>query len=335
MKKDYQVSVILPIYNAAKFLERSLGNLVKYDNPNLEIICVNDGSTDSSLEMIQDYASQDDRIKIIDKANFGYGHTMNKGLEMASGEYIAILEPDDYSDPQMYEKLYAAAKECDADVVKSNYFEFKQEDNSNQFFEVLADFQYNTVFNSQMNEHIFHMRPCIWTGIYRREFLFNHNIRFTETPGASYQDTAFAFKVWTAAERVLFVKDAYLHYCIDNEGSSVASKGKVFSICDEFMAIESFLNQYEKYRKFFKILQVLKLDTYVWNLDRISEEFKKEFADYIALEFIRADYLGFLDQSYFDEWRWERLQTLIWEYRNQRKSIKSQLKEKIKTIVKK
>ena len=166
------------------------------------------------------------------------------------------------------------------------------------------------------------MRPCIWSAIYKRTLLQDNNILFNETPGASYQDTAFAFKVWVCAKRVVFVKDAYLHYRIDNDNSSVKSSGKVFSICDEFQAIQAFLNQNKDFKNHFsKILQVLKLDSYNWNLQRIAPEFKEMFKDQIALEFIKADYDKFLDPSYFDADRWRLVQSFMNEYRSKEDHI--------------
>ena len=149
--------------------------------------------------------------------------------------------------------------------------------------------------------------------------LIDNHIDFNETPGASYQDTAFAFKVWVTANRVVFLKDAFLHYRIDNENSSVNSSGKIFSICDEFNAMQAYLNEdVNKRKKFSKILQVLKLDSYSWNLGRIAPEFRDVFRDQIALEFIKADYEGFLDKSYFDNGRWELVQKYLSDYKNSR-----------------
>lgn len=311
------VSIIMPIYNASKFLKESLGGLVQQTLDNIEIICVNDGSNDDSLNIIKQYALNDHRIKIIDKPNGGYGHAMNAGLKIASGEYIGILEPDDFEDINMYEVLYNTAKHHNADVVKSNYFEFCEKKNSNIFSEVLAGFEYDVVCSASNNEKIVFMRPCIWTAIYKRELLTENHIVFNETPGASYQDTAFAYKVWVCAERVVFLKEAFLHYRIDNENSSVNSSGKIFSICDEFQSIQSFLNENKEIKdKYSKILQVLKLDTYNWNLNRISDEYKELFRDQIALEFIKAEYENILDPQYFDEWRWEQVQNFILGYRN-------------------
>lgn len=310
------VSVVMPIYNASKFLKESLGGLVQQTLKNIEIICVNDGSTDDSLDIIKRYAFNDSRIKIIDKPNSGYGNTMNEGIKIATGEYIGILEPDDFSDINMLEALYSVAKQNDADVVKSNYYEYSQSQQSNIFFEVLDGLEYNQVTSAAENENIIFRRPCIWSAIYRRSLLEQNHIVFNETPGASYQDTAFAFKVWVSAQRVVFVKDAYLHYRIDNENSSVKSSGKVFSICDEFQSMHAFLNEDKKLKdKYSKILQVLKLDSYMWNLNRIAPEFRSAFRDQMALEYLKADYEGILDKNYFDVDRWSKVQEILEEYK--------------------
>lgn len=309
------VSVIMPIYNASKFLDESLGGLLEQSLRDIEIICVNDGSKDNSLDMIRQYASQDPRIKIIDKPNGGYGHAMNCGLSIATGEYIGILEPDDFGEKEQFKTLYSVAKTQDCDVVKSNYYEYEEKTGESRFMEVLKDFQYNQVFSSKGNENIIYMRPCIWSAIYRRSFLTENNIRFNETPGASYQDTAFAFKVWACAERIYLLRDAFLHYRIDNENSSVNSSGKIFSICDEFSSIQSFLNlDNERKMRFIRQVQVLKFDSYYWNLQRISDTYKTQFRDVMALEYIKAGYDGFLHKEDFDEWRWNTLQQIITEY---------------------
>lgn len=313
---NIKVSVIMPIYNASKFLRQSLESVVNQTLQDIEIICVNDGSKDDSLSIIKEYATNNSRIRIIDKDNSGYGNSMNQGLKIAKGEYIGILEPDDFMETTMFYDLYTKAKQFDADVVKSNYYEHEGETHNDNFFEVLQGLPYDQLTSAAINERILHMRPCIWSAIYRRELLLDHNIWFNETPGASYQDTAFAFKVLVSAEKIVFVESAYLHYRIDNDSSSVNSSGKIFNICDEFQSIQSFLNYDKDLRnKYSKILQVLKLDSYTWNLGRISEPYKEVFRDQIALDFLKAEYEGFLDKNYFDEGRWNMVQRYIMDYR--------------------
>lgn len=317
-----KISVLLPIYNAEKFLSKSLGEVLNQTLKDIEFICINDGSTDSSLKMIKDYAEKDERIVVIDKDNHGYGESMNQGLNVAKGKYIAILEPDDFVDNTMYETLYDLAEKYNADVVKSNYYEYETKTDNNTYLEVLEGLPYGTLINAHLNKLIIHMRPCIWSAIYKREFLEKNHIRFNETPGASYQDTAFAFKVWVSAERVIFTKDAFLHYRIDNDNSSVNSSGKIFSICDEFQAMQSFLNLNYKWRdEYSGILQVLKLDSYLWNLGRITSEYKEVFFDQMALEFLKAKYEGFLDKQLFDDGRWKQIENIIDTYMNKKKSL--------------
>jgi glycosyltransferase involved in cell wall biosynthesis len=104
-----KVSIIVPIYNVEKYLRECLDSIVKQTLKDIEIVCVNDGSTDSSLDIIKEYAEKDERVKYIDKPNSGYGISMNQGLDKAQGEYIGIVESDDFIKPEMFEELYNLA----------------------------------------------------------------------------------------------------------------------------------------------------------------------------------------------------------------------------------
>ena len=117
-----KVSVVVPIYNVEQYLRQCLDSVVNQTLKDIEIICVNDGSKDSSLDIIMEYVNKDTRVKVIDKPNSGYGHSMNCGFDMVTGEYIGIVESDDYAELDMFEKLYNCAKENDLDVCKSGFF---------------------------------------------------------------------------------------------------------------------------------------------------------------------------------------------------------------------
>ena len=121
-----RVSVLVPIYNVEKFLPECLDSLVNQTLKDIEIICINDGSTDRSPQIIQEYAKKDKRIKVINKKNSGYGDSMNQGLKKAKGEYIGIVESDDFIDLDAFEKFYKIAKKYDCDVVKSNFYEYSR-----------------------------------------------------------------------------------------------------------------------------------------------------------------------------------------------------------------
>ena len=103
------VSIIVPIYNAEKYLAQCLDSVQAQTYANLEILCINDGSKDNSLDILHARAAHDNRITVIDKANAGYGAACNLGLATARGDWISIVEPDDYLEPRMYEALLAQA----------------------------------------------------------------------------------------------------------------------------------------------------------------------------------------------------------------------------------
>lgn len=325
---EINVSVIMPVFNASNFIHRSLQSVLSQTLRNIEIICVNDGSTDDSLEILKQYSEKDKRVKVIDKNNEGYGKALNIGIDIASGEYIGILEPDDAANIHMFEDLYAIALDNDADVVKSNYYECEEKTHNLKMYESLKRLPYNKVITAEDNMNIFYVRPSVWSAIYRRNFLISNSLRFDETPGASYQDTGFAFKVWCCAQRIVLTRNAYIYYTVDNTASSVKSSGKVYSVCDEMHSIESFLNQNSSFRnKYSKVLQSVKLDTYYWNLNRISEDYKKQFIATMGSEFLKSQYDGFLDKTVLGETRWNILEPILNEF------IESPSKEEYEQVI--
>ena len=128
--------------------------------------------------------------------------------------------------------------------------------------------------------------------IYRRDFLNEDNIRFLETPGASYQDTAFDFKVWACATRVTFLHDAILHYRQDNEASSVNSPSKVYCVCDEYDEIERFLAAHPEKDRLITVEEKMKYDSYMWNYDRLSDDLKLKFLKRFSEDFKRDTLRG-------------------------------------------
>ena len=123
-----KVSVIMPMYNQEKYIVECLSSVVRQTLKEIEIIVVNDGSTDGSMALVRGFAEKDPRIVVIDKPNSGYGHSMNVGIRRATGEYIGIVETDDYVEEDMFKDLYEAAKSYgDADIVKSDFCRFSSE----------------------------------------------------------------------------------------------------------------------------------------------------------------------------------------------------------------
>ncbi len=271
-----KVSVIIPVYNVELYLRQCLDSVVNQTLKDIEIICVNDGSTDNSLEILKEYASKDARIKIIDKPNSGYGHSMNTGIDSATGEYLGIVEPDDYIELNMYETLYNKAKEFDLDFIKGNYYRYSDTPNiTNEFCETFNKIEiYEKVINPNNYVKTFRGALSIWASIYKIEFLKQNKIRFLETPGASFQDTSFGIKTIFSAQKVMYLENAFYHYRTNNTNSSVKSNNKIFCVCDEIHELE---NRYASDPEKMLIVNALKIDKYTWNYNRLDQIGREKF----------------------------------------------------------
>lgn len=305
-----KLSVLIPVYNVAIFLHQCLDSIINQTLKDIEIICINDGSTDESLAILQNYAQRDRRIQIIDKPNTGYGHSMNIGLKAATGEYIGIVESDDFADTNMFEQLYLTAVEHDAEIVKSNYLEYKN--GENHFVEFPDNVEYLKVISPSQYQNIFFWQATIWSAIYKKDFLLGNDIWFNETPGASYQDTAFTFKVLACAKHLVLLKEAFLHYRTDNTNSSVNSVNKVFCICDEYDEIQRFLEKNSILQERYKYLvEILKFRIYQWNYHRVSPDYKYEFLLRFTDEFHKAKKNGLLIQEHWADQEWLAVHKLM------------------------
>lgn len=300
-----KVSILVPIFNVEQYLKQCLDSLVSQTLKDIEIICINDGSTDSSRKIIEEYAAADPRFVVINKKNSGYGDSMNKGLAKATGEYVGIVESDDWAELDMFESLYRLAKKNDdVDVVKSNFYNYfsdpEKAKTNNNVIGVLRHEEANRLINPAEAQHIFYQQPSIWSAIYRRDFLAEHDIDFLPTPGASYQDAGFNFKVWAATERAFYTTGAYLHYRQDNENSSINSPGKVFCISDEYAEIERWLRKHNLLDKFGELMEVTKWGGYSWNIERLTAKLAEDFIRLASKEYNDARQQGLLDLERFD-----------------------------------
>ncbi len=220
------VSIIMPVYNVEHYLEQCLNSVLAQTLSTIEVIVVNDGSTDSSPDIMARFASHDARIRVIDKENTGYGDSLNQGIACATGEYIGIVETDDWVDQRMYARLIQAADQFDrsVDVVKAAYYrvidsDTPHEHNEPAFF--LHDLHYVGVpFKLEDDATFLFHHPSIWSAIYRKAFLDDHNIRFRPIPGAGWADNPFMLEALMQAESIVYLDEPLYYYREFNEGSS-------------------------------------------------------------------------------------------------------------------
>ena len=314
-----KVSIIVPTYNVEMYLEECLESIQRQTLHDIEVICVNDGSTDSSLDILKRYAEGDERFIIIDKENGGYGKGMNVGLDRATGEYIGIVEPDDYVPLNMYEDLYKVASENQLDFVKADFYRFTTDEKTQDMHLVYNHLDkdgeyYNKVLNPSETPYITKFIMNTWSGIYRRDFIEEHHIRHNETPGASFQDNGFFWQTFIYAKRAMFLDKPYYMNRRDNPNSSVNSKEKVYCMNIEYDYIREIFMQKgneELWERFKYYYNLKRYGNYMFTITRIADSFKREYVERISKEFKRAEELGELDMSIFTPTQQERLSFLM------------------------
>lgn len=314
MSNSCQVSILVPVCNVERYLRECLSSLLSQTLENIQIICIDDGSTDSSPQILEEFRKRDHRIEVITKPNSGYGDSMNIGLSHAKGEYVGILESDDFGDDNMFESLYSYAKKYDADVVKSEFYYHRTGDDpsKDEIAGNMAGCYCGSPFQPLDHQEMFLMQPAIWSGLYRRSFLEENAIRFLRTPGASFQDTSFNFKVFAMAKRAYLTHDAFLHYRIDNANSSVKSQAKVFCICDEYKEMWRFVRQSDELMTALsKRLCFIQFGGYMWNLGRLTPALQPSFYERVVEDFSALDKEGLLEEEYFDEPSWRKLTEML------------------------
>lgn len=227
-----KVSIIIPVYNVQEYLRASLSSVVNQTLEDIEIICVNDCSTDGSLEILNEFAQKDKRIILINQENQGLSSARNTGLDIATGEYIAFLDSDDYVTLDYYEALYNTAVENDAEIAGAGiirkYSETKEKirlkyDKVEVTTDVLRMFELSNVKKT----------PSVWNRIYKKELLDRVGLRFNV--GRYYEDAAFTVRILNNCKKFVTVPKVMYYYVV-NRSSIVRTKRNEKKIADKLFA---------------------------------------------------------------------------------------------------
>lgn len=216
-----KVSVILPSLNVAAYIRECIESVINQTLSDIEILCIDAGSTDGTCEIIQEYAAKDSRVRFIPSEKRSYGYQMNLGMELAQGEYIGIVETDDSVELDMYEILYQKAVEQDLDYVKAGFYTMVTPYEGEKYLleHGLGDtgqvFSYKYFIEKKLSPDVY-----IWNGIYKRLFLQEFDIRLNESPGAAFQDCGFRYLVDMHLRRGMFINRLFYHYRRDNAAAS-------------------------------------------------------------------------------------------------------------------
>lgn len=215
----YKISIIIPIYNTEKYLRRCLDSVCNQTFVDIEIICINDCSTDGSLNILNEYAQKDNRIKIIDfKENRGVAIARNTGIDEAQGEYISFVDADDYVDLDFFEKLYNKAIKTNSKLVVSNV-QLETENLQKQ-----NDYIINDILKKIKDQPLYY-NQLFWLGLYNSNLLKSNSIKFIEN--CIYgEDRLLPLKAAYYAKKIETVYDTFYHYVRNSSSITKGLKNK-------------------------------------------------------------------------------------------------------------
>lgn len=229
-----KVSIIVPVYNVAQYLKRSMESLVNQTLKDIEIIIVNDGSTDNSLKICKEYAAQDDRIMLVDQKNMGVSEARNVGMQKATGEYIGFIDPDDWVELNMFEEMYYAAKNNNADATICEYLiEAGDKKEIKPFNMEAKTLQKNEILNLLVKnmigaKHLFNQEGVIMGSVcrvlFKRSNLEKWSLKFNKNL-ALMEDLIFCVEYFIKANQIRIINKPFYHY-VKNFQSAVTSYRK-------------------------------------------------------------------------------------------------------------
>ena len=214
-----KVSIIVPVYNVEKYLRQCLESVINQTLKEIEIICIDDGSPDNCGAIIDEYAQKDTRIVAIHKENGGYGSALNYGFSIAKGEYIGIVESDDWISHDMYEVLYKKATDTNADIVKGTFYSVL--DSANDYKRInpnLPKLSKYGCFTLTQHPEILNMHTSLWSAIYKKELIQN-KIKVVEDI-KPYEDLLFATEAYVLAKSICVVQEPLYYYRCDAQNST-------------------------------------------------------------------------------------------------------------------
>ena len=282
-----RVSVIIPVYNVEKYLEKCLESLKNQSLTDIEFICINDGSTDNSLAILNRYAAKDKRFTVISQENQGQGIARNKGLELARGEYIGFVDPDDWVEENMLESLYAKAKDFNLDLIECNYTDYFEDSRPPAMWHTRL--KTNKIFNWHNNKAYLFTHPiATWNKLFKTELLQKNNIKFSN--GKCGEDHNFTIPARLFAQRVMLC-DEYLYNYLTRDNTDTRNVSiNNFNIIYFIKSIKDLLiqqNVYQDVKKEFAKYESLYLSLHY---KRTPIEKQKEFAEYIKTYLSDSEY---------------------------------------------
>lgn len=240
-----KVSVIIPVYNTARYLTRCLDSVINQTLKEIEIICVDSNSTDNSLEVLEKYKRKDSRIKVFHLQTKPASISRNYGLKVAKGEYIAFVDSDDYVDKKEMERTYRESIKNDADVCCWKFDKISNKKiiySKRVYFNGLIDIDYDNLF--------FVSEPCVWNKLYKHKFLCENNISFIAN--SKSEDIYFSYLVLSCAKRIVTLNEVLYYYCLRDNCITSDVNYHPYDFCISLIELKKELKRRGKYKVLYK-----------------------------------------------------------------------------------
>lgn len=255
MEGNVKISIIIPVYNVEKYIERCIDSVLNQTLKDIEIILVDDGSPDNSGIICDNYAKKDNRIKVIHKKNAGLGYARNSGIEIAKGEFVGFVDSDDYVETTMFEKLYNKAFQENADTCLCN---IKNISGTYRDEEVIKEILPRLIGGNDC------IGMSVWKGIYSKKLIDNNSIRFVSEREFISEDIMFDLNYYRYSKCVSIINEKLYYYTVNTSSLSRKYKEDRFDMCsklyDEEKKILKEMNIYDS------TIQRLN-NTYLWNIN--------------------------------------------------------------------
>lgn len=288
-----EITIILPVYNVEKYLRQCLDSIIDQTFKDFECICVNDGSTDSSLSILQEYANKDKRFKIINNTNKGSSVSRNIGIKNTNTKYLTFIDSDDWVTENNLEVLYNKIEETNADIVRASYKFYFQEKNSYKSAKIREIHKINS--NSNI-ERLYkgYAGAFVWAKIYKTSLIKDNNIWFYE--GFTAEDCPFSALAYLYSKKISFISDELLFYRKHN--LSVTTKNNAKQITDAFYNFITLTKDLQK-RNFNEIeIKNFCIDIFLYKLGKFGKNFPKQTSKEIYP--IVLEHIRFLKDSSFN-----------------------------------
>lgn len=299
------VSVIIPIYNAENYLKQCLDSIVGQTLKDIEVICVDDGSTDGSAEILREYQEKDARITVIRQENAGAGAARNKGLDKAKGKYLSFLDADDFFEPDMLEEAYKRAEEDKADYVIFKSGQYNTETDEYNYpkwvFQEIHIPPYTPFTYRQLTRNIFRVFVgWAWDKLYSREFVIDNNLRFQEQRTSN--DLLFVFSALVVAKRISVCRKVLVHQRRDSSDSLSKTREKSWQcFYDALTALRQRIKDEGKYEELEKDFINYALHFTLWNYTSLAEPTKSKLHKMLVEGWLEDLGISGKPEEYFTE----------------------------------